>query len=87
VIVCLGAGTLTFPYVIYENGFLLGIALILFGGIISVFTGYMIIFCIEQTKAECFEEIALACFNKRWQRFTSICNIGFTTSYFVLVSQ
>lgn len=91
VIVCLGAGTLTFPYVIYENGFMLGIALILFGGLISVFTGYMIIYCIDQTKATCFEEIALACFNKRWQRFTSVCmiacNVGFTTSYFVLVSQ
>jgi len=90
VIVCLGAGTLTFPYVIYENGFFLGIGLILFGGLISAFSGYMIIFCIDQTKASCFEEIALACFNKRWQRFTSMCmiacNIGFTTSYFVLVS-
>ena len=91
VIVCLGAGTLTFPYVIYENGFMLGVALIVFGGLISVFTGYMIIYCIDQTKATCFEEIALACFNKRWQRFTSVCmiacNVGFTTSYFVLVSQ
>ena len=90
VIVCMGAGTLTFPYVIYENGFVLGVLLVLFGGAISAATGYMIIYCIEQTKATCFEEIALACFNKRWQRFTSMCmiacNVGFTTSYFVLVS-
>jgi amino acid permease len=90
VIVCLGAGTLTFPYVIYENGFFLGIALILFGGVISASTGFMIIYCVDQTKATCFEEIALACFNSQWQRFTSMCmiatNVGFTTSYFVLVS-
>ena len=47
VIVCLGAGTLTIPYIIYENGFILGPALILFGGLISAFTGYMIIFCVD----------------------------------------
>ena len=90
VIVCMGAGTLTVPYIVYANGFILGISLILFGGLISAFTGYMIIFCCEQTKATCFEEIALACFSKRWSRFTSFCmiacNLGFTISYFVLVS-
>jgi amino acid permease len=88
VIVCLGAGTLTIPYVIYENGFVLGPALILFGGLISSFTGYMIIFCVDQTNATCFEDIALSCYSKRWARFTSMCmiacNVGFTISYFVL---
>ena len=89
VIVCLGAGTLTIPYVIYENGYVLGCSLILFGGFISGATGYMIIYCCEETKATCFEEIALACFNKSMSRFTSfcmiLCNLGFTISYFVLV--
>lgn len=47
VIVCLGAGTLTFPYVIYENGFFLGLCLILFGGLISAATGSMIIYCVD----------------------------------------
>ena len=65
VIICLGAGTLTIPYVIYDTGFILGPLLILFGGAISVFTGYMIIICCDATNATCYEEIALACFSKR----------------------
>ena len=45
VILCLGSGTLTFPYIFYANGLVLGVSLILFGAFISVYTGWLILQC------------------------------------------
>jgi len=42
IIICLGAGTLTIPYVFYENGILFGTVCVLFGAVLSVYTGYLI---------------------------------------------
>jgi len=39
IIICLGAGTITIPYVFYELGFVLGSFAIIFGGGISLFAG------------------------------------------------
>lgn len=88
VIICLGAGTLSIPYVYYACGFFVGTFAILFGGAMSMYTGYLIAYCAEQTNGTCYEEIAMACFGRKGQVFTSVCmiacNIGFTVSYMVL---
>lgn len=65
VIICLGAGTLTIPYVFYELGFTLGILAIAFGGSISAFCAYLLAYCAHHTNATSFEEIALVTFGKR----------------------
>lgn len=65
VIICLGAGTITIPYVFYELGFLLGSLAIFFGGIISLFSGWMLSHCSELTNGACYEEIAMASFGKK----------------------
>jgi len=88
VIVCLGAGTLTIPNVMYDNGFIFGSVLIIFGGLLSAFTGYLIAYAAHKTGGSCFEEIALATYGKGMMKFTSYCmlpcNIGFLASYFVV---
>ena len=87
---CLGSGTLTVPYAFYQNGFVIGTACILFGAVLSCFTGYLIAYASEKTGGSCFEEIALATYGPGWQKFTSICmiptNMGFVITYIVLVS-
>ena len=60
VICCLGAGTLTIPYNFYQNGYWLGCFFILFGAVISSFTGYIMAYVSEKTNGSCYEEIALA---------------------------
>ena len=42
VIICLGAGTLTIPYTFYALGFALGTFMLLLGGLMSVFAGWML---------------------------------------------
>jgi hypothetical protein len=90
VIICLGAGTLTIPYTFYELGFVGGLIAITFGGVISVFAGWMLAHACAKTNATCFEEIAMVSFGKRAQIMTSVCmilcNAGFLISYQVLVS-
>jgi amino acid permease len=84
----LGAGTITIPYVFYINGLLLGTFFILFGGSISIYTGFLIAYCAERTGGSSFEEIAYHLYGTKGMRFTSICNIlcniGFLISYVVL---
>ena len=90
VTVCLGAGTLTIPYAFYENGFVVGSLCILLGGVLSAFTGYLVAYAAHKTNASSYEEIALATYGPKWQKFTSACmipcNLGFVVSYIVLVS-
>ena len=47
VILCLGSGTLTFPFIFYANGLYLGFGLILFGAAVSVYTGWLIVLSAE----------------------------------------
>ena len=90
VILCLGTGTLTFPYIFYANGLIGGILLIIFGAAISVWTGWLIIQCAEQCGAKRYEDIALKLFGRRMATFTSIMMLltmlGFVIAYIVLVS-
>lgn len=86
----MGAGTITIPYVYYKNGLLLGTIFILFGGALSLYTGFLIAYCAERTGGTSFEEIAYHLYGTKGLRFTSFCNIlclvGFVISYVVLVS-
>lgn len=88
VIICLGAGTITIPYVFYENGIFLGLVFIAFGGAVSLYTGYLIAYCAEKTGGRSYEEIAFKLYGKPGMTITSICNllcnIGFLISYIVL---
>ena len=90
VIICLGAGTLTIPYVFYLNGYVIGCLCIITGAVLSSFTGYLMAYTAEKTGGSCYEEIALATYGPRFQKITSICmipcNMGFVISYIVLVS-
>ena len=91
VIICLGAGTLTIPYTFFELGFVGGFLAVSFGGVISVFAGWMLAHACEKTNATCYEEVAMVSFGKKAQVATSVCmilcNAGFLISYQVLVSQ
>lgn len=88
VIICLGAGTITIPYVFYENGVYLGLLFIAFGGAVSLYTGYLIAYCAEKTGGRSYEEIAFKLYGKTGMTITSICNllcnVGFLISYIVL---
>lgn len=56
--VILGAGILTFPYSFMENGILPGIALLLLGGLLSGYTGILLIRASDYTKYTKYEDIA-----------------------------
>ena len=90
VILCLGSGTLTFPYIFYANGLFLGFGLICFGAAISIYTGWLIVNCAEQCGARRYEDIALKLFGRRMATFTSVMilltMLGFVIAYIVLVS-
>jgi len=58
VVICLGAGTITIPYVIYQNGIILGSVFILMGAAVSFYAGYLIAYCAEKTGGKCYEDIA-----------------------------
>ena len=90
VILCLGSGTLTFPYIFYANGLFLGCLLIIFGATISVYTGWLVVKCAEHCNATRYEDIALQLFGRGMSRFTSVMilftMLGFVIAYIVLVS-
>ena len=90
VILCLGSGTLTFPYIFYANGVYLGLGLILFGASISVFAGWLIVQCAEECGARRYEDIALKLYGRNMATFTSfmmlLTMLGFVIAYIVLVS-
>jgi amino acid permease len=87
--VTLGAGILTFPYAIMENGIVLGTVLILFGGWISWYTGMLLIEAAEHCGRVRYEDIALALYGRKFAIATAILNllalIGFNMSYIVYV--
>lgn len=89
-IICMGAGTITLPYIFYENGIYLGIVLTFFGGSLSLFTGYLVSYLAEKTGGRCYEEIAFCLYGKTGVHVSSfcnlLCNLGFLISYIVLVS-
>ena len=89
VILCLGSGTLTFPYIFYANGLFMGILLIALGASISVYTGWLIVKCAEYCNATRYEDIALKLYGRKMSRFTSVMilltMLGFVIAYIVLL--
>lgn len=89
IIICLGSGTLTIPYVFYANGLVIGSLLLILGAVVSFYTGWLIVLCCEKINASSYEEIALSTFGPRMKKITSFCMlaclIGFGVSYIVLV--
>ena len=89
VILCLGSGTLTFPYMFYENGLVLSLVLIAIGALVSVYTGYLIVKCAEYCEASRYEDIAMKLYGKRCSIFTSVMilvtMLGFVIAYIVLL--
>ena len=65
IIICLGAGTVTVPYVFYENGVIFGTVLICLGAGLSLYTGWLIAYCAEKTGGDCYEAIANHLYGKR----------------------
>lgn len=86
----LGAGTLTFPYAIKENGIAFGTILVILGALISYYTGMLIVVCGNHTNRNRYEDMALVLYGKKFAFFTSIMNLlclmGFIMSYIVYVS-
>lgn len=89
VILCLGSGTLTFPYIFYANGLVFGVILIAFGASISVYTGWLIVKCAEYCEATRYEDIAMKLYGKSCSKFTSVMilltMLGFVIAYIVLL--
>lgn len=86
---CLGAGTLSIPYVFYANGILFGTMLLIFGACLSLYTGWLNVTCCSRLRARRYEEIAEATYGGKASFITSLCLLaclmGFIVSYIVLV--
>jgi amino acid permease len=85
----LGAGTLSIPYVFYANGLVFGTILLMMGGLLSIYTGWLVVLCCHKFNATRYEDIAMATYGKKASIITSACMlaclIGFVMSYIVLV--
>ena len=89
VILCLGSGTLTFPYIFYENGLVFGLLLIAIGAFISMYTGWLIVKTAEYCEATRYEDIAMKLYGRNMSRLTSVLilvtMLGFVIAYIVLL--
>ena len=87
--VTLGAGILTFPYAIMENGVIWGAMLIFFGGFVSWYVTMLLILASEHCGRVRYEDIALVMYGRKFAIVTAILNLvtllGFNMSYIVYV--
>mmetsp|Transcript_19388 Transcript_19388/g.18498 ORF Transcript_19388/g.18498 Transcript_19388/m.18498 type:complete len:285 (+) Transcript_19388:309-1163(+) len=81
--VTMGAGMLTLPYVISLNGVVWGSFLIIFGGLLSYFSGSLLVKCTELTGKYSYEEIAKSAFGSRVQYVVSLIFILSMSSYII----
>jgi len=65
IVICMGAGTITIPYVFYANGLFLGTFFIFLGAFLSFYTGVLIALCAEETGGGCYEEIAFKIYGEK----------------------
>ncbi|CDW80480.1 UNKNOWN [Stylonychia lemnae] len=83
----LGAGTLTFPYAIMQNGIAWGSILVVLGAMISYYTGMLLVIVSNHTNRHRYEDHAEILFGRKMAIFTSIMNLfclmGFIMSYIV----
>jgi amino acid permease len=87
--VTLGAGLLTFPYAVMQNGIVLGFFLIGLGGFVSWYTGMLLISAASHVNRVRYEDIALVMYGRKFAIATAIMNllalVGFNMSYVVYV--
>ena len=85
----LGAGILTFPYAIMENGIVLGVFLTVLGGVVSWYCGMLLIMASSETNRVRYEDIANLLYGKKFAMATAAMNVlalvGFNMSYIVYV--
>ena len=74
IIICMGAGTITIPYIFYENGVFFGGILLLFGGSLSIFSGFLIASAADATGGKSYEEIAYILYGSKGLKIVSLCN-------------
>lgn len=91
IILCLGAGTLTIPYVYYANGVIFGTILLSIGAAASCYTGWLVVICCHKINAQRFEDLALSTYGIKASRITSAfmltCLVGFVISYITLFKE
>ena len=83
----MGCGNISLAYVLMKNGYFLGYFLILFGGLISYYTGMLIVKCAHKTNKNKYEDIANSIYGPKMAKITSLlilaCLTGFSFSLIV----
>ena len=69
---CMGAGTLTMPYIISKTGIILGPILVSIGAFFSYYCGMLVIKCNSITGKLTYEDFAEEAFGKRTSKVVSI---------------
>jgi amino acid permease len=85
--VTLGAGILTFPYAIMENGVIWGTILVFIGAFVSWYIASLLILASDHCGKVRYEDIALVMYGRKFAIFTSILILvsllGINMSYIV----
>jgi len=85
----LGSGTITLPYLAYNNGIGTAIILIIFGAILSYFCGMLLVSCANKVGSDKYEDFAAFCFGRKMVLVTGWSNVstllGFVVSYIVFL--
>ena len=85
---CMGAGTLTMPYIVSKTGIYLGPILIWIGALLSYYASLLIIKCSEMTGKRTYEEFAQVAYGRKFSILVSIfiliSLLGFATAYVAL---
>ncbi|KAH9146876.1 hypothetical protein LEN26_004896, partial [Aphanomyces euteiches] len=68
----IGGGVLLLPYTVAKSGIVLGCIMMLFCGVASSFTSYILVSCSRRSGAQSYEEIAKNAFGKRMQIATMV---------------
>ena len=87
----LGGGTISLPYAVSENGYVLGPILILLGALVSYYTGMLLVAVGEKVDTDKYEVMALEAYGDRCRKITSVmlvvCLVGFVISYIIFVKE
>lgn len=85
----LGSGIITLPYLSAQNGIVFAALLIIFGAIVTYFTGMLLVECAEKIGKYKYENFAEYCWGSKMAKFAGICNVitllGFVVSYIVFI--
>ncbi|CAK4079684.1 unnamed protein product [Aphanomyces euteiches] len=68
----IGGGVLLLPFTVAKSGIVLGCIMMLFCGVASSFTSYILVSCSRRSGAQSYEEIAKNAFGKRMQIATMV---------------